>query len=595
MAVNFTKNQDEITRAWREVVDSANVPKWALFGYEGPTNVIKLMATGSRGLDELVEEFNCSLIQYAFCRVVDESLGLNRLVLINWQGDSAPLSKKGLCASHVGDVSNYFKGCAQTITIRNDDEATKEHLMEQILKVTASKMGLSKICTATTQVTTTTATTTTRASDNGTSAPGPTTIKTSNDTNDSRSSNSNLDTSVSSSTEPTQTTSSVYKKVDIGSDIAASRKSFWQRQEEEEKERLAEEKRRAAEKQAQFEKERKQREELEAKKLAETIRQREQLIEATKKADKSSMSSLNQPTSSTAATSTDIDDDGRVGRRSELLRLERNQETQSLISKGLIKNKRAIFEQAQQQQQQQQQPTLSRRSSGAIITKRVNAFKSLDVNVNSNTSNTNDGSTNAVGKLSDSFAKQINVNGDESAKASPTTEKDRQAAVVDTTPVKKEVEAITLTREDDSLDAPSSNSAVVSSTNESTDLDGGSKETSPISHSQPSHENGADVSSQDVNGNSENSFSKKSPTSETAPTTEIITNEDLIMNGKSSNIKAVAMFDYQAADNTEISFDPDDQIGHIQKVDSGWWHGQVISGRFKGQIGLFPANYVQEL
>uniref|UniRef100_A0A6G1SMF4 Drebrin-like protein n=1 Tax=Aceria tosichella TaxID=561515 RepID=A0A6G1SMF4_9ACAR len=346
MAVNFSKNQDDITRAWREVVDSNNTPKWALFSYEGSTNVIKLMATGSNGLDELVEEFNCSLIQYAFCRVIDESLGLNRLVLINWQGDSAPLSRKGLCASHVGDVTNYFKGCAQTITIRNDDEATKEHLMEQILKSSASKLGFSRISSQTSTTTTTTTT-----NDNGTS--GPASIRTLNDTNDS----SSADVSVSSSTEaPSTTTSSVYKKADIGSDIAASRKSFWQRQEEEEKERLAEEKRRAAEKQAQFEKERKQREELEAKKLAETIRQREELIEATKRADKLSESSTKQPSSivSTTTANDSPEDDGRVGRRSELIRLERNQETQSLISKGLIKNKRAIFEQAQQQHQQQQ-------------------------------------------------------------------------------------------------------------------------------------------------------------------------------------------------------------------------------------------------
>lgn len=604
MSVNFSKNQDEITKAWREVVDSSNVPKWALFSYEGSTNVIKLMSTGSQGLDELVEEFNCSLIQYAFCRVIDESLGLNRLVLINWQGDSAPLSRKGLCASHVGDVTNYFKGCAQTITIRNDDEATKEHLMEQILKTSASKLGLSRISSQTSTT-----------NDNGTSGGsggGPASIRTLNDTNDS----SSADASVSSSTEAQiqTTTSSVYKKVDIGSDIAASRKSFWQRQEEEEKERIAEEKRRAAEKQAQFEKERKQREELEAKKLAETIRQREQLIEATKRADKMSSSSATQPSSIVSTTTaTDLsEDDGRVGRRSELIRLERNQETQSLISKGLIKNKRAIFEQAQQQhqQQQQQQPTLSRRASGAIITKRVSAFTSLDNSTNLNSSNTNDGSTSTVGKLSDSFAKQVNVSGDESAKASPKGNENSQQATepvvatpvtttpVATTPVKKEIEAVTLTRESDPLDAPSPSSVVVSSTIESTNLDDSPRDTSSESQSQQLHENGSEEAvdvSQDINGNSENSFSKKSPTSETTSTTDFITNEDLIMNGKSSNIKAIALFDYQAADNTEISFDPDDQIGHIQKVDSGWWHGQVISGRYKGGIGLFPANYVQEL
>lgn len=42
-----------------------------------------------------------------------------------------------------------------------------------------------------------------------------------------------------------------------------------------------------------------------------------------------------------------------------------------------------------------------------------------------------------------------------------------------------------------------------------------------------------------------------------------------------------------AADD-EISFDPDDKITNIEKVDEGWW-----TGTCHGKNGLFPANYVQ--
>ncbi|XP_001360062.2 hematopoietic lineage cell-specific protein [Drosophila pseudoobscura] len=51
---------------------------------------------------------------------------------------------------------------------------------------------------------------------------------------------------------------------------------------------------------------------------------------------------------------------------------------------------------------------------------------------------------------------------------------------------------------------------------------------------------------------------------------------------------ALALFDYQAADDDEISFDPDDLITHIEKIDDGWWRGLC-----KNRYGLFPANYVQ--
>lgn len=54
---------------------------------------------------------------------------------------------------------------------------------------------------------------------------------------------------------------------------------------------------------------------------------------------------------------------------------------------------------------------------------------------------------------------------------------------------------------------------------------------------------------------------------------------------------ARALYDYQAADDTEISFDPDQIITHIEMIDEGWWRGFGPDGHF----GMFPANYVEQL
>uniref|UniRef100_A0A8D0MZT7 Src substrate cortactin n=1 Tax=Sus scrofa TaxID=9823 RepID=A0A8D0MZT7_PIG len=53
-------------------------------------------------------------------------------------------------------------------------------------------------------------------------------------------------------------------------------------------------------------------------------------------------------------------------------------------------------------------------------------------------------------------------------------------------------------------------------------------------------------------------------------------------------ITAIALYDYQAAGDDEISFDPDDIITNIEMIDDGWWRGLC-----KGRYGLFPANYVE--
>ncbi|XP_029016708.1 drebrin-like b isoform X7 [Betta splendens] len=52
---------------------------------------------------------------------------------------------------------------------------------------------------------------------------------------------------------------------------------------------------------------------------------------------------------------------------------------------------------------------------------------------------------------------------------------------------------------------------------------------------------------------------------------------------------ARALYDYQAADDTEISFDPDEIITGIEMIDDGWWRGFGPDGHF----GMFPANYVE--
>ncbi len=53
-------------------------------------------------------------------------------------------------------------------------------------------------------------------------------------------------------------------------------------------------------------------------------------------------------------------------------------------------------------------------------------------------------------------------------------------------------------------------------------------------------------------------------------------------------ITATALFDYQALDFDEISFDPYEQITNIKMIDEGWWRGEC-----RGKTGLFPANYVK--
>ncbi|XP_054716161.1 src substrate protein p85-like isoform X2 [Uloborus diversus] len=84
----------------------------------------------------------------------------------------------------------------------------------------------------------------------------------------------------------------------------------------------------------------------------------------------------------------------------------------------------------------------------------------------------------------------------------------------------------------------------------------------------------------------------KPPQSYSEPAYETLeqVEEELYEVPEGSGLSAVALYDYQAADSDEISFDPDDIIINIEMIDEGWWRGEC-----RGQIGLFPSNYVQLL
>ena len=69
--------------------------------------------------------------------------------------------------------------------------------------------------------------------------------------------------------------------------------------------------------------------------------------------------------------------------------------------------------------------------------------------------------------------------------------------------------------------------------------------------------------------------------------------EDIIVPEEKQDlgICAITLYDYEAEDDGEISFEPGEVITNIEKPDDNWWQG--ISQ--DGTLGLFPSNYVEEI
>lgn len=71
---------------------------------------------------------------------------------------------------------------------------------------------------------------------------------------------------------------------------------------------------------------------------------------------------------------------------------------------------------------------------------------------------------------------------------------------------------------------------------------------------------------------------------------EQLQQQQFVLSPDDPGIIAYALYDYQAAAEDEISFDPGDVITHIEMIDEGWWKGLHQPTLL---YGLFPANYVQ--
>ncbi|RWS14052.1 drebrin-like protein isoform X1 [Dinothrombium tinctorium] len=298
MAINLKKHEDELRKAWKAVLDDNDPTNWALFGYEKQANDLILLSTGDNGLEELVDQLNVASIMYAFCRVADPKTELPKYVLINWQGEGAPFSRKGTCANHINDVANFFRGAHLTINARNEDEAEPESIMQKVSMASATRYNFKE------------------RSD-----------------------------PASENLAPVGTN---YRRVQPQREINVNeRENFWKKQQEDEKRRKLDEKKKVEEARAKLEAEQRERE-LKAAKEREILAQKkdEELLkkrEAEKNAENAARNELSRRLS--FGDHNDEEREDLTRQRQNEIAKQRSEETQKLMSQRSVKNARALFEQ----------------------------------------------------------------------------------------------------------------------------------------------------------------------------------------------------------------------------------------------------------
>uniref|UniRef100_A0A336MDQ7 CSON014573 protein n=1 Tax=Culicoides sonorensis TaxID=179676 RepID=A0A336MDQ7_CULSO len=143
MSVDLEKNKNSILEAYKEVLSDSSTTDWLLLGYEGTSNVLKVISKGDGGLMELQEDLNPSKVLYGFIKILDPETQVTKYVLLHWQGESSPNARRAVSASHLLQVKGLLKGASIEISATNEDDIDEEKILEKLRKIIAT-IGFTK-------------------------------------------------------------------------------------------------------------------------------------------------------------------------------------------------------------------------------------------------------------------------------------------------------------------------------------------------------------------------------------------------------------------------------------------------------------------
>ncbi|XP_071827958.1 drebrin-like protein B [Apostichopus japonicus] len=462
----FVKNRDAITKAWKDVCDASSDIKWAIFGYEGKTDEVKVVETGDGDLEEMAEELSSSKVQYAFCQVVDPNTNLFKLVLINWIGEACPEARKGLCSRHFPDVARILRGAHVTINARSEDDVEESFILDKVSKSSGSNYSFHK--------------------------------------------------EKAVPLEEPKPVSSVYKRTMAAAEIKGkNRDEFWDKLEQEQKSSQVQERQMREEEARAVEQERRQREEQEAIKRERELQEKSRIIS---EKERQLEAEAEERAAADRARFEKSEADVDTSSSRPVPSSQRTQEAKQLLAQRSA-NPRDQFE----PQWGSEEPPSPPRKQPIQLPRAPEPEPEQE-----------------PPQQEEELYDETDLQEPEPEQPPANEWGEPEEPEVDDQPFYDETE----TQEQPLYDE--------------TDL-----QPPPQQQQEPEEElyEEAEV-----------------PQSPPAPG-----------GGGGGGLRAQALYDYQAEDETEITFDPGDIIEDIEQIDEGWWRGTSPDGTY----GLFPANYVE--
>ncbi|KAB5543883.1 hypothetical protein PHYPO_G00084730 [Pangasianodon hypophthalmus] len=531
MAVNLSKHGAELSDAYNEVVNGKTDTDWVLFTYEGNSYDIQVAAKGGGGLDEMVQELDVGKVMYAFCRVIDPNSGVTKFILINWTGEGVTGMRRVVCANHFHTMASFLRGAHVTIKAHSEDDVEPELIMNKVCQAVGVNYSL------------------------------------------------HTESNQFSNAAASHPVGSAYHKTSALEEIKGTeRENFWAQMEKEEETRRQQERKKAEEEQQRVEKERKEQEEREMAERERRQRERakqidqqrlfekrqetkhqnqqqqepvEQELQAAQWKGVRSSRTVQEARGSKYCKTSALEEINGTDRENFWAQLEKEEETRRQQERKKAEEERQRVEKERKEQEERETAERERRQrerAKQIDQQRLQEKKQEAKNINQQKS----------------VEQELQAAQWKGIRSSRSVQEANDAAAI--------------------ISQRAVNPRDIFSQKETNFL------TNRVSETQPGKSSTNDIAYNEEKQLEENSY-------DTVPSQHRVYNE--VEDGRTSAVKqsaglqqslyAKALFDYQAADDTEITFDPGDIITVVEMADEGWWHGYGPDGHY----GMFPANYVE--
>ncbi|KAI9227335.1 MAG: actin depolymerizing protein [Piptocephalis tieghemiana] len=123
----------EIEKAYEAVRDDKDDTNWMLLEYEGDRkDILKVAATGSGGLKEMVERFSPDQAAFAYVRVKvanDELSQRVKFVLVPWCGPQVKVMRRAKLSVHIAEVKSVIKVFAIEVPASEKEDLKEEDII----------------------------------------------------------------------------------------------------------------------------------------------------------------------------------------------------------------------------------------------------------------------------------------------------------------------------------------------------------------------------------------------------------------------------------------------------------------------------------